>query len=127
MDAALANKHILIVDDTMSIRHLIRTSLRAHGFNNIVEAGDGLSAFKVLQRGEVELVISDWEMPKMDGIELFENILNDSKCKNTPFILLTKHGGKEKVTEAISKGIKNYIVKPFTPEVVINKVIEVLQ
>jgi two-component system, chemotaxis family, chemotaxis protein CheY len=127
MTNAFANKLILIVDDSISIRHLLKGILRSGGFNNIVESGDGQQALKVLGKGEIGLIICDWEMPNMNGMELFEVILNDENINNTPFILLTAQVDKKKVTEALAKGIKNYIIKPFTPEVVINKVREVLK
>lgn len=127
MDNALANKNILIVEDAMTIRHLLKTVLRSNGFHNTIESEAGEKALKVLNKDEIGLVISDWEMPNMNGLELFENIMNDIKLNNIPFILLTSFGDKDKVKLALSKGIKNYIVKPFTPEIVINKVTQILQ
>ncbi len=119
---------ILIVDDSMSIRHLIKAALRSYEFYNAIEAEDGQRALKTLRKkNKIGLVISDWEMPNMDGVELFENMLKDSKLSNIPFILLTSHGEKDKVKHAITRGIKNYIVKPFTPQIVHSKVKAVLQ
>ncbi len=127
MTNSLANKSILIVDDSISIRHLLKGILRAGEFDSIIESGDGQQALKALGKGEIGLIICDWEMPNMNGIELFEAIMNDKILKNIPFILLTAQVDKKKVTEALTKGIKNYIIKPFTPEAVINKVKEVLK
>ena len=73
------------------------------------------------------VIISDWEMPNMNGIDLFKNLQENEKHKDKPFILLTRHNSKEKVTEAVSAGISLYVIKPFTPEKVINKVLEVLK
>ncbi len=127
LNPKLVKKNILIVDDTMSIRHLVKGSLRACGFNNILETGDGLNAQDILKKNSIDLVISDWEMPNMSGIELFESMQNNTGLKNVSFILLTQHSSKEKVTRALDVGITNYVVKPFTPEGIINKVIDVLQ
>ncbi len=126
MTDILANKYILVVDDSMSIRQLLKGSLKSAGFDNVIESGDGQQALKILGKGEVGLVICDWEMPNMDGMTLFENMKNYKDLIDIPFILLTGQVDKEKVKEAITKGIKYYIIKPFTPEVVINKVKEVL-
>ena len=129
MDLApvLADKHILIVEDDMSIRHLIKVSLRTYGFRHLHEAVDGERAVAKLKTVNVDLIISDWDMPNMDGIGLFKSVQSDEKNKDKPFILLTKHNSKEKVSEAVSAGISLYVIKPFTPEKVINKVLEVLK
>jgi len=129
MTSEFENKHVLIVDDSMSIRHLIKAALRLYDFHNAIEAEDGQRALKMLseKKNNIELVISDWEMPNMDGVELFENMHKDPKLTKIPFILLTSHGDRDKVKQAITRGIKNYIVKPFTPEIVLNKVKAVLQ
>lgn len=123
----MANKAILIVDDQGYLRQLIRTSLGSQGFTNLMEASDGMNASRMLEKNKVDLVICDWEMPNMDGMELFADLQKKTGLKDTPFILLTKHGDKGKVTRAIGAGIKNYIVKPFTPEIIIGKVMDILQ
>ena len=123
----LANKSIMIVDDQVTLRSLIKASLSSHGFENLMEASDGEKASKLLASKKVDLVISDWEMPNMDGLTLFNTLQNQESQKDIPFILLTKHDSKEKVTKAIKSGIKNYIVKPFTPGAIINKVVDILQ
>ena len=127
MTDAIANKHILIVEDVIDARHLIRATLRLHGFNNIISAAGGQQALKALGKGNIGLIISDWEMPGLDGLDLYEYIQNDNSLNNIPFILLTGHTDKDKVEHALTKGIKNYIAKPFTQETVINKVNEVLK
>lgn len=123
----IMSKSILIVDDSITIRHTIKASLRSQGFSHFIEAGDGEKALKVATSKPIDLIISDWVMPNMSGLELFRNLQDDVKSKNIPFILLTGNDQKENVTEALKSGIKNYIVKPFNPNKLFEKVVELLE
>lgn len=127
INAKLAKKQILVVDDQSYLRQLIRTTLSASGFENLLEAKNGAIALKKLEQNKVDLVISDWEMPELDGLKLFEGMQSNPRLKDTPFILLTKHSSTEKVKEAIKLGITNYVVKPFTPDAIMSKVFNVVQ
>jgi two-component system, chemotaxis family, chemotaxis protein CheY len=123
----IAKKNILIVEDAISMRHTIKASLRRHGLTSLIEAGDGEHAAKLMKTKHINLVICDWMMPNMTGLELFSTIQSNEKYKNLPFILLTGNDQKESVTEALKIGIKHYIVKPFNPYKLFEKVHELLQ
>ena len=122
----VAKKNILIVDDAISMRHTIKASLRAQGFISLIEAGDGQQALKLMKSKNIKLVICDWMMPNMSGTELFKQIQSDNTYKNLPFILLTGNDQKDNVTEALKIGIKHYVVKPFNPKKLFEKVLEML-
>ena len=126
VSAALSKKNILLVDDAISMRHTIKAMLRAQGFENLIEANDGEAALDILQKKDVSLIISDWMMPNMSGLELFDVLKQDDKLKEIPFILLTGNDQKENVTEALKTGIKNYMVKPFKPGKLLEKVVSLL-
>ena len=125
--AEIAKKNILIVEDAISMRHTIKASLRKQGFNSLIEGGDGEHALKLMKSKKINLVICDWMMPNMSGPELFEHIQSDKKYKNMPFILLTGNDQKGSVTEALKMGIKHYVVKPFNPQKLSEKVFDLLQ
>jgi two-component system, chemotaxis family, chemotaxis protein CheY len=125
--AEIAKKNILIVEDAISMRHTIKASLRAQGFTSLIEAGDGQQALKLMKSKKINLVICDWMMPIMSGPELFKQIQSDKKYKNLPFILLTGNDQKDSVTEALKIGIKHYVVKPFNPQKLAEKVFDLLQ
>jgi two-component system, chemotaxis family, chemotaxis protein CheY len=123
----LTKKTILLVDDSISIRHTIKASLRAQGFSNFLEAPDGDKALKTTKLKQVDLIVCDWMMPNMSGLELFSALKAEEKTKNTPFILLTGNDQKENVTEAVKAGIKHYVVKPFNPYKLFEKIVELLE
>jgi len=116
------NKHILIVDDAASQRNLTKAVLRDIGFLKTQDASNGDEALKLIEKNQFDLVICDWDMSKMDGLELFKSMKDDSKINTIPFILLTGTSKSEKVKEALAAGISHYIVKPYTAEVLLNKV-----
>lgn len=112
------NTKILVVDDMPTIRDLVKSQLRALGLKNVVEAGDGQAAMQVIENSAsvghpIELVISDWNMPKMTGLELLKQVRASEAFTNLPFILLTSESERDQVTEAILAGVSQYIVKPF--------------
>lgn len=113
---------VLIVDDMASIRDLVRNQLRAMNFNEIIEAEDGVQAWTVIenqyaQANPVELVISDWNMPNMKGLDLLKKVRSSQQFVQLPFILLTSEAEREQVTEAVMAGVSQYIVKPFSGKV----------
>jgi len=118
---------ILIVDDFASMRRIIKGTLKSIGFNNFLEAEDGLAALKVLEKEKVGLIISDWIMPNMNGLEFLKAVKKDDRFKGLPFIMVTAEGQKGNVLEAINAGVSNYIVKPFTPETLQAKLQKVLK
>lgn len=108
---------ILIVDDVSSLRDLLKAYLRRLGFQNISEADDGQNALDALwlahnSRVPFELVISDWNMPNMDGLELLKRVRQVPDWKTLPFLLLTTESEKDKVLEAVKADVSNYIIKP---------------
>lgn len=116
----------LVVDDSAITRRILVNSLRSIGFNEIVEAGDGKQALNLCDT-TVDVVLTDWNMPGMAGVELVRAIRANPEFNALPVLLITSRNGKEDVVEAANAGIDGYIVKPFTPEVLRTKIEEVMQ
>ena len=121
----LQNK-ILIVDDVLSMRRLTKEILRDAGFTFVFEAQDGQEALILMRKIKVNLVICDWNMPVMSGIEYFKALQTDSKLAKTPFILLTSSSEITKVKEEIEVGITSYVVKPYKPADLMKKIYSLL-
>lgn len=121
------NIKILLVDDFATMRKVIKNLLKQSGYNNIVEAEDGVDALKVLKSEKVDFVISDWNMPNMTGIELLKAVRADSVLSDLPFLMVTAEGLKENVVVAVKAGVNNYIVKPFTAEVLNGKIKKIIE
>lgn len=117
----------LIVDDFQTMRRIVRNILRQLGFENFEEAEDGEQAFSKLKAGGFDFVISDWNMPNVDGITLLKRVRSDPALKDMPFLMVTAEAEKDKVVEAIRSGVSNYVVKPFTAEVLKEKMDRVLE
>ncbi|NLD35399.1 MAG: response regulator [Desulfatiglans sp.] len=107
---------VLVVDDFATMRRIVKGVLKQLGFNDIIEAEDGNMALKELQKEKIGLIVSDWNMPNMTGLDLLKAVRADEKLKSTPFLMVTAEGQKENVVQAVQAGVSNYIVKPFTPE-----------
>lgn len=110
---------ILIVDDMPSIREMVRKHLKGLGYQNIFESEDGSDAFYQIvnqyeKKEPIDLVVSDWNMPKMKGIELLKAVRGHAKVKDVPFVLLTSESERQQVTEAVLAGVSQYIIKPFS-------------
>jgi two-component system chemotaxis response regulator CheY len=118
---------ILVIDDFSTMRRIVKNILKQLGFENIEEAEDGAQAYSKLQKGGFGFVVSDWNMPNMDGIELLKKVRSDPALKETPFLMVTAEAEKEKVVEAIKSGVNNYIVKPFTAEVLKEKMDKIFE
>ncbi|HMK42767.1 MAG TPA: chemotaxis response regulator CheY [Dissulfurispiraceae bacterium] len=113
---------VMVVDDFPTMRRIVKNLLKQLGFENIDEAEDGAAALTKLQAGGYGLVVSDWNMPNMEGIDLLRGVrASAAPLKDIPFLLVTAEAEKEKVIEAIKAGVDNYIVKPFTAEVLKEK------
>jgi len=121
-----ANVKILIVDDFATMRKILKNLLFQMGLKNVIEADDGTTALEVLAKEKVDLIISDWNVPKMTGIELLKAVRNDENLKSVKFIMVTAESQKGNVIEAIKLGVNQYVVKPFTPEVLREKLSKVL-
>lgn len=109
---------ILIVDDFSTMRRIVKNCLKQLGFDNVTEADDGQTAWTKLQSAETEfkLIISDWNMPNMMGIDLLKAVRGDERFKKIPFIMVTAEGQKDNIIEAAKAGVSNYVIKPFTAD-----------
>jgi len=107
---------VLVVDDFATMRRIVKGVLKQLGFSDIIEADDGANALKELKKEKVGLIVSDWNMPNMTGLDLLKAVRGDGDLKSIPFLMVTAEGQKENVVQAVQAGVNNYIVKPFTPE-----------
>tara|TARA_B100000427_G_scaffold228247_1_gene191642 strand:- start:898 stop:1284 length:387 start_codon:yes stop_codon:yes gene_type:complete len=120
------NMNVLIVDDYQTMLRILRNLLRQLNFKNIDEASDGSEALKKLRSKSFGLVISDWNMEPMTGIQLLREVRADEKLKHIPFIMITAESKSENVIAAKEAGVSNYIVKPFNAETLKGKLVSVL-
>jgi two-component system chemotaxis response regulator CheY len=116
----------LVVDDYKTMLRILRNLLRQLNFSNIHDASDGADALKVLRDSSIDLIISDWNMEPMTGIELLRAVRGDDKLKHIPFIMITAESKSENVISAKEAGVSNYIVKPFNAETLKSKMVSVL-
>lgn len=117
---------ILIVDDYKTMLRIVRNLLRQLGFNNVEEAADGSEALEKLRETKVGLVISDWNMEPMTGLQLLKEVRSDDSLRSTPFIMITAESKTENVIAAKEAGVNNYIVKPFNAETLRSKMSAVI-
>ena len=108
--------NVLVVDDAATMRRIVRGLLRELGLKNIREAEDGVIAFDSLKTQKADLVVSDWSMPNMTGIELLVKIRADEGLKDIPVLMVTAESKKENIMQAVQAGVNNYIVKPFNSQ-----------
>lgn len=120
------NMNVLIVDDYKTMLRIIRNLLKQLGFNNVDEATDGSMALQMLRVGNYGLIISDWNMEPMTGLQLLREVRADAKLKSIPFIMVTAESKSENVIAAKEAGVSNYIVKPFNAETLKTKMSSVL-
>lgn len=116
------NMRILVVDDFSTMRKIIKNILRQLGYNNVVESDDGTTAWETLNRDNIDFIISDWNMPQMTGIELLRKVRGSEEYATTPFLMVTAEAQQENIIEAVQAKVSNYIVKPFTPETLAQKI-----
>lgn len=105
---------ILVVDDFSTMRRIIKNLLKDLGFTNVQEADDGSTALPMLQQGDFDFVVTDWNMPGMQGIDLLRNIRADDNLKHIPVLMVTAEAKKEQIVAAAQAGVNGYVVKPFT-------------
>lgn len=119
---------VLVVDDFATMRRIIKNILRQIGFTNIVEADDGTTAWESLNKDDsIQFIVSDWNMPQMTGIELLRKVRASEEFADIPFLMVTAEAQQENIIEAVQAKVSNYIVKPFTPDTLsqkINKIFE---
>jgi two-component system chemotaxis response regulator CheY len=118
---------VLVVDDYATMRRILKNVLKQIGFRNIVEADDGSTALGVLKKQKIDFILADWNMPKMTGLELLKAVRSDESLKNTPFLMVTAEAQKSAVLEAVRAGVSNYIVKPFTADIVKEKIEQIFK
>ena len=109
------NAKILIVDDMQTMRRLLRSALNDLGYTNVVDADGGTSALSLLESGDFSLLITDWNMPGMEGIDLLKAVRANDKLKSLPVLMVTAEAKKEQILEAAEAGVNGYVVKPFQP------------
>ena len=119
--AADPNMKILVVDDFATMRRIIKNILTQLGFKNIIEADDGTTALDVLKSEKIGLIVSDWNMPKMTGLDLLKAVRADASLANTPFIMVTAEAQQDNIILAVKAKVGQYIVKPFTAETLSEK------
>ncbi|MBW2147224.1 MAG: response regulator [Deltaproteobacteria bacterium] len=121
------NMKILVVDDFSTMRKIVKGILKKLDFTNIEEADDGAAALQKLNADKFDLIVSDWNMPNMSGLELLKAIRSSQELKEIPFLMVTAEAKKDNIIEAVKAGASNYIVKPFTEEVIQKKLEEMFK
>lgn len=123
----MSGLRILVVDDSPTMRRIIIGQLSQAGFCDVGEAEDGLHGLEELERGDYNFVLTDWNMPNMDGLQFIQQIRSREKLKGLPILVVTTRNNKEDVVTAIKGGANNYVVKPFGPSTLSEKITKVLQ
>lgn len=114
--------NILIVDDSPTMRRIIKNTLERIGYKNSIDASNGKEAIDLLEENPINFVITDWNMPEMNGLEFVTELRSKSEYKDLPIMMITTRGMKDDVLQAVQAGVNNYIVKPFTPETLEEKI-----
>ena len=113
---------LLVVDDSSTMRRIIKNTLARLGYKDILEGADGVEGWAAMDANpDIDMLITDWNMPEMNGLELVKKVRADERFLDTPIIMVTTEGGKTEVITALKAGVNNYIVKPFTPQVLKEK------
>jgi two-component system, chemotaxis family, chemotaxis protein CheY len=120
------NMKFLVVDDFSTMRRIIKNLLHDLGYQNVVEADDGKTALPVLQAGGIDVLITDWNMPGMPGLELLKAVRSDEKLAGMPVLMLTAEAKREQIIEAAQAGVSGYVIKPFTAETLKEKLDKIL-
>jgi two-component system chemotaxis response regulator CheY len=118
---------ILIVDDFSTMRRIIKNLLRDLGFNNTVEADDGLTAWPILEAGGIDFLVTDWNMPGMQGIDLLKKVRADENMATLPVLMVTAETKREQIIVAAQAGVNGYIVKPFTAATLKEKIDKIFE
>ena len=127
MDLKYSNPAILIVEDAIFVRNFVMIALRTMGMTNVTEADNGKEALEELNKKSYDLILSDWHMPEMEGIELLKAVRADEKLQNIPFLMLTSDVSVENVRDAVNAGVSDYLAKPFRHAPLIKKVRRLLE
>ena len=121
------NMKILIVDDFSTMRRIVKNLLGDLGYSNTTEADDGKTAWPMLQAGEFDFVVTDWNMPGMTGIDLLKNIRADARLSKLPVLMVTAEAQRDQIIEAAKAGVNGYIIKPFTAVTLKEKIDKIFQ
>ncbi|MDQ7817294.1 MAG: response regulator [Melioribacteraceae bacterium] len=117
----------LVVDDSITMRRIVANSLKAIGYEAYVEAGDGREALNKISSDEsINFIITDWNMPEVSGLELVKSIRSSEKFCKVPILMVTTRGLKEDIVQALQAKVNNYVVKPFTPQILREKIDQIL-
>lgn len=120
-------EHVIItVDDSSTMRRIIKNTLQKLGFANVIEAGNGIEALDAMASTKVDMIITDWNMPEMDGLTYVKTVRTKAEYKETPILMVTTEAAKEDILTALKSGVNNYVVKPFTPDTLQEKVFKLL-
>ena len=117
---------ILAVDDSPTMRRIIINTLKRAGYNDIMEASDGKDALAKMKVGQYDFVITDWNMPEMDGLTFVSTLRASEQYRDLPVLMITTRSVKEDIVQALKAGVNNYIVKPFTPDTLKQKIEQIL-
>ena len=123
----MSDMRILAVDDSPTMRRIIINTLKRAGYEDVVEAEDGKDALAKLETEKIDFVITDWNMPEMDGLTFVSNIRKSSEHNKLPVLMVTTRSVKDDIVEALKAGVNNYIVKPFTPDTLKEKIDQILE
>ena len=118
---------ILIVDDFSTMRRIIKNLLRDLGFTNTTEADDGLTALPMLQNGNFDFLVTDWNMPGMSGMDLLKAVRADERLKDMPILMVTAEAKRDQIVQAAQAGVNGYVVKPFTAAVLKEKIEKIFE
>jgi two-component system chemotaxis response regulator CheY len=118
---------ILVVDDFATMRKVLRNLLKQGGYENIVEAADGVAALQIIKTEKIDFIISDWNMPNMSGLDLLKSVRADKEVSDTPFLMVTAETLPERVISAVKAGASSYITKPFTADVLNEKIAKIIE
>ncbi len=122
----MADLKILAVDDSATMRRILKNTLSRAGYTDVVEAEDGVDAWAKLQAGGFNFIITDWNMPNMSGLEFVNAVRESEQFKTIPIIMVTTRSVKDDIIAAMKAGANNYVVKPFTPDTLKEKIASVL-
>lgn len=124
--ADIASMKVLVVDDFATMRRIVKNILSQLGYKHIIEADDGTTAMDVLKQEKINLIISDWNMPKMTGLELLKNVRANPDLATIPFIMVTAEAQQDNIILAVKAKVSQYIVKPFTADTLGEKIKKVI-
>jgi two-component system chemotaxis response regulator CheY len=118
---------ILVVDDSATMRRIVLNALKEGGYTDVIEASDGKDALEKLMSDKIDFIITDWNMPNMSGLEFTRAVRSETNIQNIPILMITTRGVKQDIVEALQARVNNYIIKPFTPQLLKEKIEQIVQ